>query len=147
MIATLRRAYQFPPATRRALVDGAIVQVAFAAALRLIPFRTVARASRRVHAVRRAASDFATLSRRLWAIEAAGRHLGGASTCLARALAAQWIAARHGVRLPVSIGVARGAGGSLDAHAWVAAHALVRVDADRIDRYRPLVTLEDAPDL
>lgn len=52
------------------------------------------------------------------AIRAVARFVPRA-TCLARALAAQRILGRAGVRSELRIGVATGAGGALDAHAWL----------------------------
>ena len=52
------------------------------------------------------------------AVRAAARFVPRA-TCLARALAAQRILGRAGVRSELRIGVATGVGGALDAHAWL----------------------------
>ncbi|MBI4613045.1 MAG: lasso peptide biosynthesis B2 protein, partial [Planctomycetes bacterium] len=54
-----------------------------------------------------------------WAVSAAGRRLPGTTSCLAEALAAQVLLAREGHRARLEIGVARGEGESLAAHAWV----------------------------
>jgi hypothetical protein len=51
------------------------------------------------------------------------------------------------VTLPVLIGVARGDGGSLDAHAWIAGPQTLRLGADSAERYVPLVVLQAATKL
>jgi hypothetical protein len=53
------------------------------------------------------------------AVEAAGRRIPWASTCLTQALSAQALLAREGHRSTLKIGVARAEPGSLKAHAWL----------------------------
>ncbi len=52
------------------------------------------------------------------AVESAALRLPG-SRCLARALAAEALLLRHGLPASLRLGVRRGEGGDLDAHAWV----------------------------
>ena len=145
MITTLRRAMRFPAAERRALVVAAVLQVIAGVALRLAPVGAIAHAAGRLGGRRRRDADIDAAHRWLWALDASGRHLGRASSCLARAVAAQWSARRCGIALPISIGVVRGADGSLAAHAWIAAPGGLRLGADRAGGYVPLATLEGAP--
>jgi hypothetical protein len=53
------------------------------------------------------------------AVEAAGRRMPWAATCLTQALAAQALLARQGYRAALKIGVARGRQGEFKAHAWL----------------------------
>jgi hypothetical protein len=147
MTGTLLRLLRFPPAERRALVAAAAMQLLIALALRLVPVGRIARAAGAGRRHGRSDGDIEAANRWLWAVDASGRHLGRASSCLARALAAQWLAGGHGVRLPISIGVARGADGSLAAHAWIAGPHALRLGAEQADRFAPLATLDGAASL
>jgi hypothetical protein len=142
MMATFRRLLRFPAAERRALVVAAALQLLFAVLLRAVPIGAVARAVGSSGARRGDAAGVQAVNRWLWALDASGRHLGAASSCLARALGAQWLAGRHGVTLPISIGIARGADGSLAAHAWIAGPDTLCLGAEQAGRYLPLATLD-----
>jgi len=74
----------------------------------------------------------------VWAIEATGRRLARASTCLVRAIAAEAVLRSPARPLRVTIGVRHGADGSLQAHAWVAEGAHVLIGASR-ESYERLV--------
>ncbi|SRR5579883_1346873 len=55
----------------------------------------------------------------VWAINLATRYMPGGAKCLARALTAQVLMNRQGHTSELRIGVAKGEGGKLEAHAWV----------------------------
>lgn len=63
------------------------------------------------------------------------------ATCLARALAAEWLLRRGGHDARLTIGVASGRNASLDAHAWVESGGIV-VAGDDIRRYQRLATFD-----
>jgi hypothetical protein len=143
MMATLRRWMRFPHRERRMLLAAAALQVVFSVLLRIVSFRRMTASVTAPRVEPHAAPDIAVVGRWLWAIDATGRHLGAASSCLARALAARWIARRTGVDLPISIGVARGASNSFDAHAWIAGAHDLHLGAAAAARYVPLLTVDD----
>lgn len=55
----------------------------------------------------------------IWAVSASEKHLGPGSTCLASALVAQAMLARHGHSGTLCIGASRDERGSFTAHAWL----------------------------
>jgi len=119
------------------LVAAALAQVITAAALRAMPLlslRTRAARFRRLAQMLMRGSE----ERVIWAIEATGRRLGDASTCLVRALVADLVLGSPEHPLCLTIGVRRAASGGLEAHAWVAQHDRVLVGATSA-AYVPLV--------
>jgi Transglutaminase-like superfamily len=96
----------------------ASAQIVVAAALRVMPLPSLRASVPRISRFARFFVDAAD-DRVIWAIEATGRRLGRLSTCLTRALAAEWLLDASGGRVSLTIGVRRSAG-SLEAHAWLA---------------------------
>jgi Transglutaminase-like superfamily len=121
----------------RLLAAVALAQVAAAAALRARPLLAVRATAGRL---RRLAPFFVRGSdeRIAWAIEATGRRLGPLSTCLVRALVAEFVLDSNAGPLSLTIGVRRTAAGTLAAHAWLARQDRVLVGATA-DAYLPLV--------
>lgn len=73
-----------------------------------------------------------------WAIEAASRW-AAAPSCLVRALAAQLMLSWRGLTHTLYIGVARGASGRLEAHAWLEHEGRVLVGGlPDLARFTPL---------
>jgi hypothetical protein len=79
-----------------------------------------------------------------WAVETASKRTLGPTTCLVQALAAQLILAVHGHRAELHLGVARGEGGGVRAHAWVECNGEVVVGGMVRDseRYVPLAAFD-----
>jgi hypothetical protein len=73
-------------------------------------------------------------------LDIAVRRTPGATTCLARAVAARWLLAGEGVEATVHIGVARH-GPALAAHAWLEHDGAVVGDHEG-DGYQELVGLQ-----
>jgi hypothetical protein len=77
-------------------------------------------------------------------IQLVARHSPGQAKCLAQALATQVLLRRRGYRSQLHIGVARGEGDRLRAHAWVELlGAIVIGQVDDLARYRPLPSIEE----
>jgi hypothetical protein len=75
---------------------------------------------------------------------AAARRMPGYFSCLPRAVALQWILARHGCRASLRIGV-RKQGEVLDAHAWVEHEGIPLMERPGIaEEYAPFDPLERA---
>lgn len=141
----LRRFLCLTRADRRLLVTAALLLGAVRLALSILPFRTVRcllttmTASRAEGCVPEAWSP----ERVAWAVSVTGRYVLGARRCLAEALASRALLAREGQPATLMIGVARGRGGELEAHAWVESGDRVVVGASRdLSRYVPLLVLE-----
>ena len=132
-----------PPAERRLLVKAVILLVAARFGLWLLPFASVRRLSGGlVRTPMRVRDGERHPGKVVWAVEAAGRRLPRASTCLTRALASQVLLARRGYPALVRIGVAGGGESGLEAHAWVESGGEVLVGGIGTERYAILTTLE-----
>ena len=77
----------------------------------------------------------------VWAVAAASRLIPKA-TCLAQALAVQQFLKQSGREARVHIGVERGEGGHLDAHAWVESRGKVLFGGSNLRQYTHLLALE-----
>ena len=64
-------------------------------------------------------AEKASVSKAIWAVSIASHYMPGGVKCLARALATQILLHWHGYPADLRIGVAKGEGGQLEAHAWV----------------------------
>jgi len=121
----------------------AIAQLCVGAALRVMPLSTW-----RLRAARwqRPARFFVrgSTQRIAWAVEATGRRLGCASTCLIRALVAELVLDEHDDPMTLTIGVRRSDAGVFHAHAWLARHDRVLVGATS-DEYLPMATWTGLP--
>lgn len=104
---------------RRLLTLAALFLVGLRVALALVPFRLVRdRLARPARPPGRLPSE-AYRRRVVWAVEQAGRLVVNHRPCLPQALAVQWLLGRHGESTSLRIGVRRGVGGALEAHAWL----------------------------
>ena len=84
-------------------------------------------------------ADPASISKVVWAVSVASRYMPGAVKCLARALATQVLLNRYGHPADLHIGVAKGEGGHLEAHAWVESQGQVVIGAlSNLSRFTPL---------
>ncbi|MCL4294766.1 MAG: lasso peptide biosynthesis B2 protein [Anaerolineae bacterium] len=75
-------------------------------------------------------------------VQAAGRYVPGA-TCLPQALAVQTLLKQRGYSSSLRIGVAKGEGGQLEAHAWVESQGRIVIgNSNDLARYTLLPLLE-----
>ena len=121
------------------LASVAALQVAAAAVLRVVPLSALRAATTRC---RRFAQFLLRVSSRehvAWAIDATGRRLGRASSCLARAVVAEMLLGSAGGPVSLTLGVRRTPAGAFEAHAWVTSADRVLVGAPA-DGYTPIVT-------
>ena len=138
-----RRFMAAAPADRHLLMGAVSLLAATRVALWLLPFRTV---QRLLGCVAQGApvscvGEASSADRIAWAVSVAGRYLP-AATCLVQALAAQILLTRQGQIGRLRIGVARGAEGEFQAHAWLECQGRVIIGGSGIDRYVPLLALE-----
>ena len=117
----VRKFLLLPLTERGLLLRSVILLSAIRIGLWLLPFRILRRFLDRVacapaapHRVNSSPQD-----RIAWAVTVASRFAPGGSNCLTKALAARVLLARQGCPACLHIGVAKGEGGKLDAHAWV----------------------------
>ncbi|MGH9409292.1 MAG: lasso peptide biosynthesis B2 protein [Vicinamibacterales bacterium] len=122
----------------RLLTVVTVAQCVIAAVLRVVSIAKVragAQACRPLACRLVPASD----DRIAWALEATGRRLGGASSCLGRALLAQMLLSRGDAPVSVCLGVKHPAGGALQAHAWAVRGDRILVGAPAHE-YLPMLT-------
>jgi hypothetical protein len=105
---------------QRLLVAAWLVLAAVRLGLWLFPFSLVRRLPARMErpASERSGVRRPSESRVAWSIGVASRYVPVA-TCLTQALAAQGLLGWFGYQVSLRVGVARGKGGVLEAHAWV----------------------------
>jgi hypothetical protein len=78
----------------------------------------------------------------MWAIGVISPHIPGA-TCLTEALAALMLLGHFGLPADLRIGVARGEGGGLTAHAWVEVEGeIVMGNLINLSHYNPLSSID-----
>jgi len=121
---------------RRLLLAGAAMVACVRILLWILPFKRLlwivdrtALRSARVAPVRLPEDTMATI---VWGVTTAARYLPRA-TCLAQALAAQWIFAWFGHPTLLRIGVAKGNSKPLLAHAWLESEGRVVVGGESLE--------------
>lgn len=144
----LRRFLRLSSAKRRLLVEAAVLLETIKLGLRLLPFKILRRLLTRVSRAS-AGTLYGTLEARAfvrevtWAIEAASLYIPGTKTCLVRALAAQVLLDRRGCPSLLHIGVLKGVGGRLQAHAWVESGGEVLIGGEEAEPFTLLTTLNE----
>jgi hypothetical protein len=116
----LRKFWWLPARDRGLLLIALLLLGAIRLGLALLPFQTVRRLlSRLSRAPAGQMPEENAVRRVVWALDVASHILPGSTSCLPRALAGHLLLARRGVVATLQIGVARGAAGQLEAHAWI----------------------------
>lgn len=84
-------------------------------------------------------ADRVSISQVVWAVSVASRYMPGGVKCLARALATQVLLSQQGHTADLHIGVAKGEGGQLEAHAWVESQGQIVIGhLSNLSRFTPL---------
>lgn len=84
-----------------------------------------------------------SVSKIVWAVNAASRHTPGGVKCLARALTAQVLMNYHGHSPELRLGVAKQESGKLEAHAWLEYQGKVTIGyLPDLSRFMPLPSLK-----
>jgi len=123
----------------RLLVSVRLLETVARVAVVYVPLPTARRTLAKLRPLAIALSGNAPEHRVIWAVEA-GSRWAGATTCLARALAAELLLPATGAPLVVTIGVTSPARGLLKSHAWVERDGRVLVGGDESRcEYEPFV--------
>jgi hypothetical protein len=139
----LRKFLRLPAAERRLLFQAAILLGGIRIGLRLLPFQTVRRAVSELATAPRIAyeADRSSADRLAWAVTKASRYVPEA-TCLAQALAAQVLLARHGHPAHLRVGFARSVEGKVHGHAWLESRGRIVVGGGDVSRFSRLTGME-----
>ena len=142
----LRRFLALPPIERRLVVRAALLLGVIRLGLRLLPFRTLWRLlnqAPRASVGSPTATHFSP-DRIAWAVRVASPVVLGVKPCLAQSLAVRLLLRRRGYPARLHLGVARGEGGQVQAHAWVETNGRVVIggSASELERYTPLLALD-----
>jgi Transglutaminase-like superfamily len=142
----LRSFRTLPPAERCLVVRAALLLGVMRLGLRLLPFRALWRLlnrAARVPLALPAANDFSP-DRIAWAVRVASPHVIGSKPCLVQSLTVHLLLRRRGYPARLHLGVARGEGGRVEAHAWVASNDRVVIggSASDLQRYTLLLALD-----
>lgn len=131
-------------AAERYLLLGTIVLLGFIRlGLGILPVRTLHRLLMRgSRTFSRGQSHRLSAERIAWVVITASRVVPGCRTCLIRAFAALVLLDRAGYAARCHIGVAKGTGGQLDAHAWVESQGRIVIGGGGVERFAPLVAFE-----
>ena len=107
----------------------------------LLPFRTWRRLLSRLMQSKSKLQEAnsTSVSQVVWAVSLASRYMPGNVKCLSRALATQVLLSQHGHTADLYIGVAKGEGEQLEAHAWVESQGQVVIGTlSNLSRFTPL---------
>jgi transglutaminase superfamily protein len=134
-VSAAARLIALPRARRRLIVRAFLTVAAFRVALSVLPFRWTRRLATREPA--RSPGPPNSMDDLAWAVAAAARRVPRA-TCLTQALALQALLTREGHNATLRLGVARGALGALEAHAWLESDGRVIIGGPQAARFVPL---------
>ena len=107
----------------------------------LLPFPTWCRLLARVMQakVNLQQAEPTSISKVVWAVSIASRYMPGGVKCLVRALTTQVLLNRQGHAAELRLGVAKGQGGQLEAHAWVESQGQVVIGSlSNLSSFTPL---------
>src|SRR5438874_1247449 len=135
----LRKMIGLPPSERWLLIRVALLVVAVRLALALLPWQAVHHLAGRAArpAARPVRPSPVPTDRVRWAVEATSSRVPGA-VCLTQALALQILLGRRGQASELRLGVARGEGPGLEAHAWLESEGRILIGAADRERYAAL---------
>ena len=140
----MRRFLRLSTPERNLLLKAAFLLGVITLGLRILSFQTMRRlliGTGQKTAGRRH-TDQSSANRIAWAVRTASRYIPTA-TCLPQALAVYVLFRQQGYPAQLHIGVAKGEGEKLQAHAWVESQGRIVVGGSRdVSRYTPLPSLE-----
>lgn len=134
----LLKVRNLPPSDRHLLISALLLLAVIRLGLSLLTFQTLRRILTKVM---RKPTGFQSVdnsfsNRIAWAVTVGSRYIPGTNTCLAQALATHMLLAWRGYPAHLRIGVVRGQGGQLQAHAWVESQGKIVIGrTENLSRY------------
>lgn len=132
----LAKAWQLGWAQRGALLEALVWLGLARLALLVLPFRRIAPwlGTQMAQTEESATPQEEALAQEIgWAVRAAARRTPWQSACLAQAISGKAMLRRRGVASTLYLGLARGEGGALQAHAWLRCGRAVVTGGDYSD--------------
>ena len=125
----------------RLLLAEAIAAIGAApAAIRLLPFRTLAARLSRFQGRQGPRAPAAFVESAAWAVRASAPFLPWRSVCFQRGLALHWMLRRRGVPTVLHYGVGQGSGKGLSAHVWVSLDGEILIGGEEAEGHACLAT-------
>jgi hypothetical protein len=126
------------------LIQSGLVVAAIRLALWILPFRSWRQILTRIAPLRSPSrqGNEQIITRTAWAVERVSR-LVPAATCLTQALSTHVLLRRRGIPTRLTIGVALDRARGFMAHAWVENQGKIVIGGTRLERFTPLLVLED----
>ena len=109
--------------------------------MELFPFSTLKKFLERLNPISRVSKKNFSEEELVWSVTVTSRYVPKA-TCLAQALATQFLLQQGGHQACLHIGVTEAEGGGIKAHAWVESQGRILIGGFEIDRYTHLLALE-----
>ncbi|AOY82354.1 lasso peptide biosynthesis B2 protein [Moorena producens JHB] len=137
----LRKFLRLTSRERQLVINTFILLGLIRLALWLLPFQTLRRLLAKISQPSPPAQrvNQTHLSKIVGAVNLSSRYMPGGVKCLARALTTQVLMSRCGYSPQLRIGVAKGEGGKLEAHAWVENQGQIVIGYLRdLSRFTPL---------
>ncbi len=137
----LRKFLRLSSRERQLVINTFILLGLIRLALWLLPFQTLRRLLAKISQPSPQAQGLnqINLSKIVGAVNLSSRYMPGGVKCLARALTTQVLMSRCGYSPQLRIGVAKGEGGKLEAHAWVENQGQIVIGYLRdLSRFTPL---------
>ncbi|NEQ84588.1 MAG: lasso peptide biosynthesis B2 protein [Moorea sp. SIO2I5] len=137
----LRKFLRLTSRERQLVINTFILLGLIRLGLWLLPFQTLRRLVAKISQPSPLAQGVnqTNLSKIVGAVNISSRYMPGGVKCLARALTTQVLMSRCGYSPQLRIGVAKGEGGKLEAHAWVENQGQVVIGYLRdLSRFTPL---------
>ncbi len=137
----LRKFLRLTSRERQLVINTFILLGLIRLGLWLLPFQTLRRVIAKISQPSPQAQGVnqTNLSKIVGAVNLSSRYMPGGVKCLARALTTQVLMSRYGYSPQLRIGVAKGEGGKLEAHAWVENQGQVVIGYLRdLSRFTPL---------
>jgi hypothetical protein len=118
------------------LAEGLAALAAASAAIRLFPFRKVAKAASRNGGA--AVPDDARLSKLRWAVTAWSKRVPWRAVCFQRGLAFHWMLQRRGIKSRLHYGVSPTGEAGLSAHVWISVGGRLWMGGEEAPRFECL---------
>lgn len=146
MAASSARRRPLGPTNRRLLVQALPALALASLAIKLVPFRRLARAASGGGGEAGDAVDEAFVRKARWAVEAWGKRVPWRTVCFQKGLALHVMLRRRGIASVLHYGVSQGAEQGLRAHVWVTVGGQAVIGGEEAAEFACLATFPPQPE-